>query len=82
MFIVKAIIVSIIIMFIQDIGVFVRFVFFKLIGKDIEYQSLYDEDDTDMIDKQSYLNIVLGVITVGLVIKGVVEILIKMGYQF
>jgi hypothetical protein len=82
MFIVKAIIVSIIIMFIQDIGVFVRFVFFKLIGKDIEYQSLYDEDDTDMIDKQSYLNIVLGLITVGLVIKGVVEILIKMGYQF
>lgn len=69
-------------MFIQDIGVFVRFVFFKLIGKDIEYQSLYDEDDTDMIDKQSYLNIVLGLITVGLVIKGVVEILIKMGYQF
>jgi hypothetical protein len=82
MFIVKAIIVSIIIMFIQDIGVFVRFVFFKLIGKDIGYQSLYDEDDTDMIDKQSYLNIVLGLITVGLVIKGVVEILIKMGYQF
>jgi hypothetical protein len=28
------------------------------------------------------LNIVLGLITVGLVIKGVVEILIKMGYQF
>lgn len=74
MFILKIIIGSIVMYFLEDVGVLVRFLFFKLIGKDVDFYSFYDKEDTDMVDKQSWWNILLGFITVGFLISGIYEL--------
>lgn len=78
-FISTLILSTIALIFIEDIGVFVRYVILKIIGKKINYRDLYDKEGVDLINKQGYFNIILGVITLGLLIKGIVEILIRIG---
>ena len=61
---------------------FVRYIFFKLIGKDVDCHSFYDKEDTDMIDKQSVWNIFLGFVTVGLILIGISKMFNIVNYKF